>query len=50
MRELSDQDEWTRGVRQLVYACGNGPVAFAFAADTFRFDGKPLDDRRPGNE
>jgi hypothetical protein len=46
LRENGGEDEWEKGIRQLVYACGTAPAAFAFADDSFRFDGAPLDDGR----
>jgi len=45
--ELPPDDPWTRGVRQLRYACGEKPAAFALSDDAFRFSGPAADSPAP---
>jgi hypothetical protein len=44
---LTGDDPWARGVRQLRYACGPGPAAFAFSDGSFRFLGEAPRDAAP---
>jgi len=43
---FDEGDPWTKDVWQIVYECGDGPVAFAFSDASFRFEGEPLEDGR----